>query len=283
MKNERILNALREKKVLTACHRGAHGGNIIQNTIESCLCAYAQGADIAEIDAVCSIDGEYFVFHDTEECVSFGFLNNLRELTAEQIDGLRLINKYGCYTSQRVPRLAELLRAIKGKGLVNLDRCWGDDFSYVKGALDIIEREGMTDSVIFKSATNKLILDGLRSCGSNIPFMGIVNSVADVETIEKSGVNVVGYELLFAEDSAEILSVIPELQKKQYLIWVNSIVLNDTVNLSGGHDDTRALIEDKDANWGWLVDRGFNAIQTDYPQSLSDYLAQKLRKERSKV
>ena len=56
---------------------------------------------------------------------------------------------------------------------------------------------------------------------------------------------------------------------------VGSITLNDTAVLSGGHDDRGALLEEKDAHWGWLLKAGFNVIQTDFPQALSDYICGK--------
>ncbi len=261
-------------KTLVACHRGAHGGNILPNTVKSCLCAFAQGADIAEIDAVRSSDGVYYVFHDTEEACTFGFLNNLRNLTSAQIDRLRMVNRYGCFTEQKVPRLEEVLLAVKGKGMINLDRCWGGDFAYTAGALDLIGKCGMSDSVIFKSGADEKILAGLKDY-PNIRFMGIVSSVEEAEKIEQSGANVVGYELLFATPKDEVLSLISRFAGKNYLFWANAIDLNDTAVLAGGMHDEGALLEDPDAHWGALVEAGFNVIQTDFPRALKDYLVKK--------
>lgn len=273
--NKKLKNLLTEKQALVACHRGAHGGNIIQNTAESCLAAYALGADIAEFDVVRSADGEYYLFHDTEEPCSIGILNNLRNLTSEQIDRIRLVNKYGCLTSQKIPKLSDVLKKIKGKGLINMDRCWGEDFSYTLGALEIIESEGMTDSVIVKSNFDENFVEGLEKLGKDCLYMAIVSSVEQIERIEKFNVNLVGFELLFKEDDCELISYIPKLLQKGYIVWVNSIVLNDTAILSGGHDDVGALLESKDKHWGWLLNNGFNVIQTDFPQALSNYIREK--------
>ncbi|MBQ8323017.1 MAG: glycerophosphodiester phosphodiesterase family protein [Clostridia bacterium] len=274
--NEKLKNLLSEKRALVACHRGAHGGNIIQNTAEACLAAYALGADIAEFDVVRSSDGGYYVFHDTEEPCSIGILNNLRNLTSEQIDRIRLVNKYGCLTSQKIPKLSEVLKKLKGKGLINMDRCWGKDFEYTVGALEIIASEGMTDSVIVKSNFDENFMQGLQAYGKDVMYMAIVSSVEEIEKVEKFPLNTVGFELLFKEDGCELVKYIPRLREKGYLVWGNSITLNDTAILSGGHDDIGALLESKDKHWGWLVDAGFNVLQTDFPQALSDYIKQKM-------
>ncbi len=273
--NEKLKNLLSGKRALVACHRGAHGGNVIQNTAESCLAAYALGADIAEFDVVRSSDGVYYLFHDTEEACSIGILNNLRNLTSEQIDRIRLVNKYGCLTEQKIPTLSSVLKKLKGKGLINMDRCWGEDFSYTLGAIEMIEREEMTDSVIVKSNFDEKFVAELEKSGKDCMYMAIVSSVEQIERIEKFNVNLVGFELLFQKDDCELISYIPKLLQKGYIVWVNSIVLNDTAILSGGHDDIGALLESKDENWGWLVDVGFNVLQTDFPQALSDYIREK--------
>ena len=64
----RLLNAhLEQNKVLIAVHRGAWGGNVIENTIPSFELALQMGADMFECDLSKSTDGVLFAFHDTYE------------------------------------------------------------------------------------------------------------------------------------------------------------------------------------------------------------------------
>ncbi|MBO7319650.1 MAG: hypothetical protein J6V06_06505, partial [Clostridia bacterium] len=56
------------------------------------------------------------------------------------------------------------------------------------------------------------------------------------------------------------------------LVWANSIVFSHKVQLAGGHSDDTALTESEENGWGWLADRGFDMIQTDWPGMLIDYL-----------
>lgn len=65
--NKKLFDAIEEKKVLIAAHRGALGGNIIDNTFLSAKTALAMGADIIEMDAIISTDGILYAFHDGEE------------------------------------------------------------------------------------------------------------------------------------------------------------------------------------------------------------------------
>ena len=42
--------------------------------------------------------------------------------------------------------------------------------------------------------------------------------------------------------------------------------------LTAGHTDDIAVSADPHYGWGWLINRGFNIIQTDWPLALSNYL-----------
>ena len=44
------------------------------------------------------------------------------------------------------------------------------------------------------------------------------------------------------------------------------------MELAGGHSDDASLTGDPDAGWGWLMDRGFDIIQTDWPGMLRQYM-----------
>ena len=56
------------------------------------------------------------------------------------------------------------------------------------------------------------------------------------------------------------------------LVWVNSIIYSYKEQLAGGHSDDSALCESMDYGWGWLADRGFDLIQTDWPGMLVSFL-----------
>ena len=56
------------------------------------------------------------------------------------------------------------------------------------------------------------------------------------------------------------------------LLWANAIIYDYRQQLSGGHSDDSALTVDEDYGWGWIADKGFDMIQTDWTMMLIDYL-----------
>ena len=79
---------------------------------------------------------------------------------------------------------------------------------------------------------------------------------------------------VFKKDTAEVASeeFIERMHRDGILVWANSIIYNYKQQLSGGHSDDTALTVSEDEGWGWLADRGFDIIQTDWPMMLIDYL-----------
>ena len=95
-----------------------------------------------------------------------------------------------------------------------------------------------------------------------------------LEKLLESGINYVGVECCFSSDSAEVASesFIEKMHKDNTLVWANSIVFSHKKQLAGGHSDDTALTKSEAEGWGWLADRGFDLIQTDWPGMLTDYL-----------
>ena len=65
---------------------------------------------------------------------------------------------------------------------------------------------------------------------------------------------------------------IDKMHRDDILVWANSIVFSHKVQLAGGHSDDTSLTESEEEGWGWIADRGFDMIQTDWPGMLIDYL-----------
>ena len=57
---------------------------------------------------------------------------------------------------------------------------------------------------------------------------------------------------------------IERMHKDGEIIWANAIVYNYQEVLSAGHNDDISMYEDPEKGWGWLADRGFDLIQTDF-------------------
>ena len=80
--------------------------------------------------------------------------------------------------------------------------------------------------------------------------------------------------MLFKDDSSYLASdkFINMMHGDGKLVWVNSIIYDHKKQLAGGHSDDTAMTVSEDYGWGWLADRGFDFIQTDWAMMLIDYL-----------
>ena len=269
---------LNKRKVLIANHRGTFGGSIIENTTDAFGLALQAGTDIMEFDIIRSKDGKYFVYHDTEESRTLGFLNNIHAFTAEEIEKMTYVNRYGFKTSRKIDTLEEALDYLKGKCYFNLDRCAKYGYPYLKGALDVIAKKDMFEQLLLKTMPNDELLNGIESYGVPMMYMPIVSSVEQVEKVLAKKINTVALEILFKTDDDEIVkpSNLQKWKESGLNLWVNTICIDEKYVMSGGHDDNVALCGDEQKGWGDLIDKGFNILQTDWPYYLNKYLDKKL-------
>lgn len=270
--------SLEQKKVLIANHRGTFGGSVIENTTDAFGLSIEAGADIIEFDIVRSKDGKYFVYHDTEEIRTLGFANNLHAFTAEEIEQMTYVNRYGFKTSRKIDSLETVLDFLKGRCFFNLDRCAKYGFPYLKGALDIIGKKGMFEQLLLKTAPTDELLCGIESYNVPVMYMPIVSTTEQIEKTLAKNINTVAIEFLFKTDEDELVSPV-NLKKWKDMginLWANTICIDERYIMSAGHNDNVALCGDKEKGWGNLVDRGFNIIQTDWPYFLNNYLKNKV-------
>lgn len=122
--NKLLNERLAEKKVLIAVHRGAWGGNIIENTIPAYRTALDMGADMFECDLSLSTDGVLYVIHDGGELRLFGRSENIKSLSSAEIDSMEYRNCIGEPSGQKVQRFEEVLQYFTHGELFNIDRSW---------------------------------------------------------------------------------------------------------------------------------------------------------------
>ena len=266
------LSELRTQKgVLIAAHRGMVGGNIPHNTIPAFEAALNQGADILETDVTLSGDGVMFIFHPGKEQ---GHLNenvHLGEMTAQEIRQLRYINSCGAKTQYGLTTLDEFLETYKNRCLINLDHGW----KAMPPMLKAIRRHHMEDQILVKTPANPEYVKMMEELAPDMMYMPIFKENDELTpVIETMKVNYVAAELVFEQDDSSL--VMPEYleqhHKKGRLLWCNALLYNYKKQLSGGHTDDVAVSGDPDAGWGWLLERGFDMIQTDWVMPLRHYM-----------
>lgn len=266
---------LREKakeNIIVIAHRGVAGGNIPCNTMAAYEIALKQGADMIEVDVSCSADGKLFLFHPMMELSHLNKPLLLSTLPYSFIKKLHYVNYDRAQTQFGIADFDDFLEQFKGRCFINIDKFWSNPEKIYKA----IKRHNMEDQMLVKSKLgNGKVLDVLENLAPEIAFMPIVNDTyAQHNEIMKRNINYVGVECCFKKDSAEVASeeFIEKMKRDNILLWANSIVFSHKVQLAGGHSDDTALTKSEDEGWGWLADRGFDMIQTDWPGMLVDYL-----------
>ncbi|WNB85167.1 glycerophosphodiester phosphodiesterase family protein [Cellulomonas sp. ATA003] len=261
---------------LIVVHRGTAVGSIVENTPEAVLAAVASGGDVVEIDVVASTDGELFAFHDGTEPRLLGITANLRTLTARQIRDQRYVHVERPGRPARVAGLLDLLAAVPGGTLVNVDRSW-DAWRTLLPALDTLD---MTGRLLLKCRAGDEAADVLRAHPVKYPFMPICTTVAQAhQHLDDPDLNTVGVELIAGDATSPFLDadVVAGLHARGAFVMVNAEVLATGLDLFAGHDDERAVLDSPEAGWGPLFALGVDMIQTDWPWLLRDYRAARQR------
>ena len=262
---------LASDKVLIAAHRGVSAGNIPCNTIEAFKAALNHGADIIELDISISRDGELFVFHPGMENVFLNSPVGICDMDACHVDGLVLYNGDRTPTQYRVPRLRYALEMLRGRCLINLDKFW----SCPEKIAAIVRSLDMQDQVLIKTPASWENFARVEAVAPDLPYMAIAWDNDDFsDELLKRNMRYVGVEALFSREDSPIASneYLHSMHNKGLITWANAIVYDHRTVLSAHHTDDVSVYSHPDEGWGWLIDRGFNIIQTDWALALKMYL-----------
>lgn len=269
MKN--TLHLYNNDNVQVVAHRGAAGSNIPCNTIPAFDIALKGGASILEMDLFKSTDGKIFIFHTGKEPYQLNKNIDLTKLDSEEIKKLRLINVDFYPTQWGINSFDDVLEHFKGRCILNLDRI-GD---CIPDVIKAVERHNMKDQVLLKHAPIPSVLKIIEDVAPDYMFMPIYMEEDNVsEIIEKMNINYIGAELVFKTEESSVIQpeYIESMKKRGKTLWGNAVLYNYKIPLSAGHTDDVSMIDDPDKGWGWLVDHGFDIIQTDWTYQCCKYL-----------
>jgi len=269
MKN--TLHLYNNDNVQVVAHRGAAGSNIPCNTIPAFDIALKGGASILEMDLFKSIDGKIFIFHTGKEPYQLNKNIDLTKLDSEEIKKLRLINVDFYPTQWGINSFDDVLEHFKGRCILNLDRI-GD---CIPDVIKAVERHNMKDQVLLKHAPIPSVLKIIEDVAPDYMFMPIYMEEDNAsEIIEKMNINYIGAELVFKTEESPVIQpeYIESMKKRGKTLWGNAVLYNYKIPLSAGHTDDVSMIDNPDKGWGWLVDHGFDIIQTDWTYQCCKYL-----------
>ncbi|MBO5069188.1 MAG: glycerophosphodiester phosphodiesterase family protein [Roseburia sp.] len=275
-----LLQRAKEKKILLVAHRGTCGGNIPCNSMQAFQAAVKAGADMVELDVERTADGELFIQHPRMEPVHLRMKDSIRDYPASMVEQLRLSNWDLSPTQYLIPRLEQALTYLRGKCLVNIDKFWVNPEEIAA----LIHKLGMEDQVLIKTEDKAEYLDAVEKYASDIPFMTIARDGISVhEEMMRRNIRYVGIECLFDKEDSPVASgeFIDRLHADGKILWVNTIVYNYKAVLAAGHNDDISVIEDPEKGWGWVADRGFDMIQTDFVYQCRRFLEETGRRSPS--
>lgn len=258
-----LLEQAREKKVLLVAHRGTAGGNIPCNSLQAFQAALNQGADVIELDVECSSDGELFIQHPKMEKVHLRMNDSIKHYPASFVEQLYLSNWDLARTQWHIPRLEDALRLLRGKCIVNIDKFW----LHPKEISELIRKLGMEDQVLIKTDNKPEYLADVERYAPDLNYMTIAREVDRThEELMQRNINYVGVEAVFSSEDAQVASkeYLDRMHRDGKIVWANSIVYSYQAVLAAYHNDDISMVEDPEKGWGWLADRGFDLIQTDF-------------------
>jgi len=277
-----MINELFNKEISIAVHRGKSGGSIIENTYASAQCAILSGADIVEFDVTRTLDNNIVLFHTNMEKRLFSTIFPVGLLPLNILKKRALHGAYGRNSGFKLDDYEEYLNKMKDKCILNLDRIWCAD---INKCLAVIDKLQMFNQIIFKSDLGhcKKIFKALSKYkDKNITFMAICKSKEDLDKIEAIAkefeIEIRIIEAIFYKESDYLCSeeFLKRAKNNNQLTWVNAIDLHKKANMCALHGDNTSITDSFDRGWGWLIEKGFNIIQTDWPALLSKYTKNKI-------
>ena len=141
------------RSIEIVCHKGANE-YAPENTFAAAQRCIEWGADYVEIDVWTSRDGVFYLMHDATVDRTTNGTGHLLALNSDEIDKLDAGSWFGPqYASERVPRLEEFLRWIKGKARVFIDV----KFAHPQHLIDLLHATGMADTCFLWSGTDRIM------------------------------------------------------------------------------------------------------------------------------
>ena len=245
-----------KERLLIVAHRGSAAGNIPCNTIAAYQVALAQGADMIEVDANMGKDGK--------DCF-------IPDMTDEEIVQLRYVNCDRTPTQFGIAKLEDIFELCKNKCYINIDKFW----LYPREICDMIRRFNMADQIVVKTGPDPSMFDLMEEFFPDIAYLPVIRKDDGVhDELMRRNIHYVGAEVLFQSEDDEVgtPAYIDKLHRDGKLVWANSIIYDHRTQLVAGHNDDISAAGDPENGWGWLADRGFDLIQTDWPLMLRLYL-----------
>ena len=249
-----------------------------ENSLEAVQHALYFGADIIETDVRMTKDGHIIMMHDyTVDRMTNG-TGTIAEMTLADIKKLHLKSNWGGPTDQEVPTLEEFIGLTKGKICLYLDKAGYDipgheEGTLVKELLKILRRHDVLEEAVF--VLNWPYEKARKIFGQDLERViycpVIEDRIPDLETyvdeyLEK--LHPIAFQFRMKTLDSETYRLLPKVLESGSRAFIAATWPEHTA----GHDDLTSVFKRPSEGWGWLVDHGFNILETNYQNDLIRFL-----------
>ncbi|MBQ7634970.1 MAG: glycerophosphodiester phosphodiesterase family protein [Bacteroidaceae bacterium] len=269
--------AAHDGRVFVAAHR-ADWKYSPENSLRGLQNAIFFGVDIIETDVRQTADGHFIMMHDATVDRMTNGSGTISEMTLAQIRGLRLKTNWGQSTTMGVPTLEEFIAEARGRACLYLDKA-GIDLpgreagSTVRALLNVLRQHDALQETIFvldwpyEKARRVFgtALDSVIYCpviDDRIP------ALADYVEEYLRELRPVAFQFRMATTESETYRLLLRVLASGSRAFVAATWPNHTA----GHDDETSVFSRPSEGWGWLINKGFSVIETNFPRDLLQYL-----------
>lgn len=214
-------------------------------------------------------DNHFIVFHDDKLDYKTNGKGYINELLLDSIQNVFLKEGYGITTRQKIPTIDTILQIAKGKTKLYLDKAW----EYIPEIYPLLKKYNMQNEVYFGSSSPyNAVREKIGTYLDSIPFMPFVmtttkNRIDFMADYIQNTKSVKDAFVLIDVNPKDTKPLINYLKEQKIKITFSSTWASG----SAGHDDELSF-SNPDDGWGWLINFGADAIFTDRPFLLKNFL-----------
>ncbi len=244
-----------------------------ENSLAALEIAIRGGVEIIETDVRRTKDGKLIILHDPHVARVTNSQGYIADMTLEEIKRLNLRDALGQTTAEKIPTLEEYMKAAKGRVLLYLDKAGQDGGALVPQILEKAKSCGTLEETVFVldwpyAKARAVFGDDLEK----VLYCPVIeDKIPDLESYVDewlANFKPFAFQFRFASTETRTFALLPKVLRSGARAFVAATWQNHTA----GHDDRTSLLSSPAEGWGWLIERGFTILETNFPRELKSYL-----------